>query len=227
MRCGSPPRLSNACFARLECAHAQRLGRDSHLRAALPRGALAERETPASPLREGAAAEPRRRLGGRGRPSRRLAAGADHRGVRRARAPRGRAAAGRGRAVAARAGVGGRAHRTRADRSGGLGSHRMHAVELIERKRNGEEVPAGELREFVAAYARDEVPDYQAAALLMAVWFRGLSAAETYALTEAMVASGETVDLAAQLGRRVVDKHSTGGVGDKTTIAVGPVGPRA
>jgi pyrimidine-nucleoside phosphorylase len=99
----------------------------------------------------------------------------------------------------------------------------MHAVELIERKRNGEEVPAGELREFVAAYARDEVPDYQAAALLMAVWFRGLSAAETYALTEAMVASGETVDLAAQLGRRVVDKHSTGGVGDKTTIAVGPV----
>jgi pyrimidine-nucleoside phosphorylase len=99
----------------------------------------------------------------------------------------------------------------------------MHAVELIERKRNGEEIPAAELREFVAAYARDEVPDYQAAALLMAVWFRGLSAAETFALTEAMVASGETVDLAARLGRRVVDKHSTGGVGDKTTIAVGPV----
>src|SRR6266567_1406585 len=99
----------------------------------------------------------------------------------------------------------------------------MHAADLIERKRNGEEVPAGELREFVAAYARDEVPDYQAAALLMAVWFRGLSAAETYALTEAMVASGETVDLAAQLGRRVVDKHSTGGVGDKTSIAVGPI----
>src|SRR5438874_7031869 len=57
----------------------------------------------------------------------------------------------------------------------------------------------------------------------MAVWFRGLSASETFALTEAMVASGETVDLAAHLGRRVVDKHSTGGVGDKTTIAVGPV----
>ncbi len=99
----------------------------------------------------------------------------------------------------------------------------MHAVELIERKRNGEEIPAAELRELVAAYARDEVPDYQAAALLMAIWFRGLSPAETSALTEAMVGSGETVDLAARLGRRVVDKHSTGGVGDKTTIAVGPV----
>ena len=99
----------------------------------------------------------------------------------------------------------------------------MHAVELIERKRNGEEIPAAELREFVAAYARDELPDYQAAALLMAVWFRGLSSAETFALTEAMVASGETVDLSGRLGRRVVDKHSTGGVGDKTTIALGPV----
>jgi pyrimidine-nucleoside phosphorylase len=99
----------------------------------------------------------------------------------------------------------------------------MNSVELIERKRNGEEIPPGELRELIAAYARDEVPDYQAAALLMAVWFRGLSAAETFALTEAMVASGETLDLAARLGRRVVDKHSTGGVGDKATIAVGPV----
>src|SRR5215470_18220572 len=57
----------------------------------------------------------------------------------------------------------------------------------------------------------------------MAVFFRGLSPAETYALTDAMVASGETLDLAARLGRRVVDKHSTGGVGDKITIAVGPV----
>jgi pyrimidine-nucleoside phosphorylase len=99
----------------------------------------------------------------------------------------------------------------------------MNAVELIERKRNGEEIPAAELRDFVAAYARDELPDYQAAALLMAIWFRGLSAVETFALTEAMVASGETVDLAARLGRRVVDKHSTGGVGDKTTLALGPV----
>jgi pyrimidine-nucleoside phosphorylase len=99
----------------------------------------------------------------------------------------------------------------------------VHAVELIERKRNGEEIPAGDLREFIAAYTRDEIPDYQAAAFLMAVWFRGLTPAETYALTDAMVASGERVELAARLGRRVVDKHSTGGVGDKITIAVGPV----
>ncbi|HEX6952604.1 MAG TPA: thymidine phosphorylase, partial [Gaiellaceae bacterium] len=94
---------------------------------------------------------------------------------------------------------------------------------LIERKRNGEEIPAAELQEFVAAYVRDAVPDYQAAALLMAVWFRGLSAEETFALTQAMVASGETVELSTHIGRRVVDKHSTGGVGDKTTLALGPV----
>jgi len=99
----------------------------------------------------------------------------------------------------------------------------MHAAELIERKRNGEELSADDVREFVAGYVRGEVPDYQAAALLMAVWFRGLTPAETFALTDAMVASGETVDLAGQLGRRVVDKHSTGGVGDKITLAVGPV----
>jgi pyrimidine-nucleoside phosphorylase len=99
----------------------------------------------------------------------------------------------------------------------------MHATDLIERKRNGEEIPAAELREFVAAYVRNEVPDYQAAALLMAVWFRGLTPTETFALTEAMVASGEIVELSVQLGMRVVDKHSTGGVGDKTTLALGPV----
>src|ERR1700758_1037775 len=99
----------------------------------------------------------------------------------------------------------------------------MHAVELIERKRNGEEIPTAELRSFISAYAHDEVPDYQAAALLMAIWFRGLSSAETFALTQAMVASGETVDLAAHLGRRVVDKHSTGGVGEKSSLTLAPV----
>jgi pyrimidine-nucleoside phosphorylase len=99
----------------------------------------------------------------------------------------------------------------------------VNAAGLIERKRNGEELAHGELGEFVSAYVRGDVPDYQAAALLMAVWFRGLSAAETFELTEAMVESGERLDLAARIGRRVVDKHSTGGVGDKTTIALGPV----
>jgi pyrimidine-nucleoside phosphorylase len=99
----------------------------------------------------------------------------------------------------------------------------VHAAELIERKRNGEELSAADVRDFIAGYVRGEVRDYQAAAFLMAVWFRGLTPAETFAMTDAMVASGETIDLAARLGRRVVDKHSTGGVGDKITLAVGPV----
>jgi pyrimidine-nucleoside phosphorylase len=68
-----------------------------------------------------------------------------------------------------------------------------------------------------------EVPDYQMAAWCMAVYFRGLTGRETYALTDAFIQSGETLDLGAALGRRVVDKHSTGGVGDKTSIAVGPI----
>jgi pyrimidine-nucleoside phosphorylase len=99
----------------------------------------------------------------------------------------------------------------------------IRPVELIQRKRDGEELPADELRELVLAYARGDVPDYQMAAFCMAVYFRGLSSAETFALTDAMIASGETLDLGAALGRKVVDKHSTGGVGDKTSIAVGPI----
>jgi pyrimidine-nucleoside phosphorylase len=98
----------------------------------------------------------------------------------------------------------------------------IRPAELIERKRDGEELPADELRELVLAYVRDEVPDYQMSAFLMAVFFRGLSPGETHALTEAMVASGETIDLSA-LGRRVVDKHSTGGVGDKASLVIGPL----
>ena len=99
----------------------------------------------------------------------------------------------------------------------------IRPAELIQRKRDGEELPAEELRELVLGYARGEVPDYQMAAFCMAVYFRGLSAGETFALTDAMIASGETLDLHSALGRKVVDKHSTGGVGDKTSIAVGPV----
>jgi pyrimidine-nucleoside phosphorylase len=75
----------------------------------------------------------------------------------------------------------------------------------------------------VLGYARGEVPDYQMAAFCMAVYFRGLSADETLALTNAFVESGTTLDLHGELGRVVVDKHSTGGVGDKTSIVVGPI----
>ena len=99
----------------------------------------------------------------------------------------------------------------------------MRPADLIERKRNGEEHPAAELAELVLAYSRDEVPDYQMAAWCMAVYFKGLTAAETFALTDAMIRSGETLAVGPALGRKVVDKHSTGGVGDKTSIAVGPI----
>ena len=99
----------------------------------------------------------------------------------------------------------------------------IRAAGLIERKRDGHELEPDELAELVLAYARDEVPDYQMAAFCMAVYFRGLSGTETAAITDAMVRSGRSLDLAAALGRKVVDKHSTGGVGDKTSIAVGPL----
>src|SRR5579859_4858974 len=92
-------------------------------------------------------------------------------------------------------------------------------AELIERKRDGGELTASEIDELILA----DVPDYQLAAFCMAVFFRGLSSEETFALTDAMVRSGETLDLGAALGRRVVDKHSTGGVGDKISLALGPV----
>jgi pyrimidine-nucleoside phosphorylase len=96
-------------------------------------------------------------------------------------------------------------------------------AELIERKRDGGELTDEEISELVLGYTRGDIPDYQLAAWCMAVFFRGLNGRETHALTEAMIRSGDTLDLGAALGRRVVDKHSTGGVGDKTSIAVGPV----
>ncbi len=99
----------------------------------------------------------------------------------------------------------------------------VHAAELIRRKRDGERLPADELAELVLAYTRGDVPDYQMAAFCMAVYFRGLDGAETFAFTDAMIRSGETIELGPALGRTVVDKHSTGGVGDKTSLAVGPI----
>ena len=99
----------------------------------------------------------------------------------------------------------------------------IRIAELIERKRNGEELSDDEISELVLGYARGDVPDYQMAAWCMAVYYKGLSGRETYALTDAMIRSGDTIDVGAALGRRVVDKHSTGGVGDKTSLAVGPI----
>ena len=99
----------------------------------------------------------------------------------------------------------------------------IRVPELIQRKRDGEELGDDEIAELILGYARGGVPHYQLAAFCMAVYFRGLSSGETFALTDAMVRSGRTIDLGAALGRTVVDKHSTGGVGDKTSLAVGPI----
>lgn len=99
----------------------------------------------------------------------------------------------------------------------------IRATDLIERTRNGAELSDDEISELVLGFTRGDVPDYQMAAWCMAIYFRGLSSRETRALTDAMIRSGETLELGKALGRRVVDKHSTGGVGDKTSIAVGPI----
>ena len=103
----------------------------------------------------------------------------------------------------------------RADRDPRRRAHRAEA-----RRR---ELSESEIAELVLGFTRGEVPDYQMAAWCMAVYFQGLSGRETHALTDAMIRSGETLDLGAALGRPVVDKHSTGGVGDKTSLAVGPI----
>jgi pyrimidine-nucleoside phosphorylase len=99
----------------------------------------------------------------------------------------------------------------------------IRPAELIQRKRDGAELGDEELSELVLGFTRGEVPDYQVAAFLMAVYFRGLSPRETHVLTDAMVRSGETIDLQAEIGRPVADKHSTGGVGDKASLVVAPL----
>jgi pyrimidine-nucleoside phosphorylase len=98
----------------------------------------------------------------------------------------------------------------------------MRAVDLIRNKRDRGEHSREELNYLVAAYTRGDIPDYQMAAWLMAVWIRGLSPAETAALTEAMLHSGEVVDHS-YLPMKKVDKHSTGGVGDNTSLILAPV----
>ncbi|HEY8861135.1 MAG TPA: thymidine phosphorylase, partial [Candidatus Limnocylindria bacterium] len=97
----------------------------------------------------------------------------------------------------------------------------MRTVELVEKKRDGGRLTAPEIAFLVEGYTKGDIPDYQMAAFCMAVVWRGMDMRETADLTAAMVATGERLDLR-RFGR-VVDKHSTGGVGDKTTLAVAPL----
>ncbi len=98
----------------------------------------------------------------------------------------------------------------------------MRIVDIIERKRDGARLSRAELEALVLGYTRGEVPDYQASAWLMAVCLRGMTPDEVAELTQVMAGSGQQIDLS-HLGRRVGDKHSTGGVGDKTTLVVAPL----
>jgi pyrimidine-nucleoside phosphorylase len=102
----------------------------------------------------------------------------------------------------------------------------MRTVDLIVRKRNGEELNAEELSELITAYTSGEVPDYQMSAFLMAVYFSGMTDREVSSFTDSMTRSGEVLDLSDVPGVKV-DKHSTGGVGDKTSLISAPIAAAA
>jgi pyrimidine-nucleoside phosphorylase len=98
----------------------------------------------------------------------------------------------------------------------------MRAVEIIRKKRDGQALSDDDIQAFVRGVTARTWPDYQASALLMAIWLRGMNAEETAALTKAMVHSGQKLDLSDLPGPKV-DKHSTGGVGDKTSLILAPL----
>ena len=98
----------------------------------------------------------------------------------------------------------------------------MRVVDIIEKKKCNEELSIEEIHFLIDGYTKGSIPDYQMSAFMMAVYFNGMSSLETAILTQEMLHSGDVLDLSAIKGIKV-DKHSTGGVGDKTSIAVGPI----
>lgn len=110
--------------------------------------------------------------------------------------------------------------------NGTLRIRKMRTVDLIHRKRDAEELSAQEIQYLVEGYTRGDIPDYQVSALLMAVFFSGMSDREVSALTECMTNSGSLLDLSSLPGTKV-DKHSTGGVGDKTSLIASPIAAAA
>src|SRR6185436_8901307 len=98
----------------------------------------------------------------------------------------------------------------------------MRAVDIIAKKRDGRDLTRDEIGFIIRGYTSGDVADYQMSALLMAIYLRGMTTEETLALTEAMLHSGEVVDFS-DLRRPRVDKHSTGGVGDKDSLEITPV----
>ena len=98
----------------------------------------------------------------------------------------------------------------------------MNMIQLIEKKKNHLALTKAEIDYFIEGYVQNRIPDYQVSALLMAIRLNGMTDEETYLLTNAMIHSGEVIDLSAIDGFKV-DKHSTGGVGDKVTLVVAPI----
>ncbi|MBA3973469.1 MAG: thymidine phosphorylase [Candidatus Solibacter sp.] len=102
----------------------------------------------------------------------------------------------------------------------------MRTIDLIQRKRNGEELLPQEIDWLVSSYTRGEIPDYQMSAFLMAVYFQDMNDVEVGAMVQSIIASGEKLDLSSVAGPKV-DKHSTGGVGDKTSLIAAPLAAAA